>query len=152
MKTPRIVDAMNCIDDDLISWAVEYRPAKIKAMWFRYVSIAAFLCLIVLGAVKFYSDRERGTSSELKEYSILGEVLDNLENGQYAIKTVDEDQNFSNGVIVTLTPSFHYVTYEFEERFLKKGDIVKILYSEFNITATSYTIIHLKIDIIQSNP
>ena len=150
MKTPKIVDAMNCIDDDLVSWAVEYRPVK-KTVWFRYVGIAALFGLIVLGIVKFYSERERSTSSELKKYSILGEVLDNLENGQYAIKTIDEDQNFSNGIIVTLSSSLHYVTDGLEECFLKKGDIVRITYAEFNMTEASYTIIPLKIDIIKSN-
>lgn len=35
MRTPRIVDAMNYIDDDLVSWAVEYRRVPLSTRLFR---------------------------------------------------------------------------------------------------------------------
>lgn len=149
MKTPRIVDAMNYIDDDLVSWAVEYRPAKRKVSWFRYVSIAACLCLIVFGAIRFSVDLQPHTNTDTTEYGILGEVLEVLENGQYKVKITGEDQNFANGNIVILTPGFSYVTEGLEESYLKTGDIIAVTYSEFSKTEKAYEITPNQIEIIQ---
>lgn len=47
MRTPRIVEAMNYIDDDLVSWAVEYKRNNKKKNWLKWGAIAACLCLIL---------------------------------------------------------------------------------------------------------
>ena len=49
MKTPKMVDAMNHIDDDLVSDAITYTKAK-KRQWVKWVSLAACLCVLLTGA------------------------------------------------------------------------------------------------------
>lgn len=50
MKTPKMVDAMSYIDDDLVSNAITYTKAK-KRQWVKWVSLAACLCVLLLGTV-----------------------------------------------------------------------------------------------------
>ena len=54
VKTPKLAIAMNYIDDDLISGAIDYKPAPKKAniIWFRHAIIAACLCLAVVGVFR----------------------------------------------------------------------------------------------------
>lgn len=47
MRTPRIVDAMNYIDDDLVSWAVEYRRVPLTTRLFRKPFLKACACFLV---------------------------------------------------------------------------------------------------------
>lgn len=47
MRTPRIVDAMNYIDDDLVSWAVEYRRVPLTARLFCKPVLKACACFLV---------------------------------------------------------------------------------------------------------
>lgn len=47
MRTPRIVDAMNYIDDDLVSWAVEYRRVPLTTRLFRKPLLKACACFLV---------------------------------------------------------------------------------------------------------
>lgn len=47
MSIPRIAKAMDHIDDDLISGAVEYKSAKKKNTWVKWGAIAACLCLVL---------------------------------------------------------------------------------------------------------
>ena len=51
VKAPKLAIAMNYIDDDLISGAIDYKPAPKKAniSWFRHAIVAACLCLVVVG-------------------------------------------------------------------------------------------------------
>ena len=51
MSIPRIAKAMNNIDDDLISGAIEYENKRSKkSNWLKWGAMAACLCLIVVGA------------------------------------------------------------------------------------------------------
>lgn len=50
MKTPKMVEAMSYIDDDLVSGAITYTKKK-KGGWLRWGAMAACLCLVVVGAV-----------------------------------------------------------------------------------------------------
>ena len=50
MKTPKMVDAMSYIDDDLVSDAITYTKAK-KRQWVKWVSLAACLCVLLVGTV-----------------------------------------------------------------------------------------------------
>lgn len=54
VNTPKLAIAMNYIDDDLISGAIDYKPAPKKAniIWFRHAIIAACLCLAVVGVFR----------------------------------------------------------------------------------------------------
>ena len=49
MKTPKMVEAMNYIDDDLVSGAITYTRKK-KTGWLRWGAMAACLCLVITGA------------------------------------------------------------------------------------------------------
>lgn len=51
MRTPRIVDAMNYIDDDLVSWAVEYRRVPLPTRLFRKPFLKACACFLVIALV-----------------------------------------------------------------------------------------------------
>ena len=50
MKTPKMVDAMSYIDDELVSGAITYTKAK-KHQWVKWASLAACLCVLIFGAV-----------------------------------------------------------------------------------------------------
>lgn len=52
MKVPRIVDAMNCIDDGLVSGAEVYTPKK--RVWVKWGAMAACLCLCALLGVSVW--------------------------------------------------------------------------------------------------
>ena len=47
MSVPRIVNAMEYIDDDLVSGAVTYTRTKKKNSWLKWGVMAACLCLVV---------------------------------------------------------------------------------------------------------
>ncbi len=47
MSLPKIVDAMQYLDDDLISGAEEYQPKKKRYTWLRWGAVAACLVLVV---------------------------------------------------------------------------------------------------------
>ena len=139
MKTPRIVDAMNYIDDDLVSWAVAYNPPKNKAILWRYVGIAACLCLIVLGVIKASIDYNPQSIPTVTEYEIFAEVVDVLDNGQYKVIVTREDQNFANGSTVVLVPGYSYVSDNLKEGYLKIGDKISVTYTDFDNTACEIT-------------
>lgn len=139
MKIPRIVDAMNYIDDDLVSWADEYTPTKHKIVFWRYFGIAACLCLIVLGVFKVSIDSNPQPNSPVMEYEIFAEVVEVLDNGQYKVIVTGEDQNFINGSTVVLVPGFSYVTDNLEESYLKIGDRISVTYTDFDNTAYEIT-------------
>ena len=50
MSIPRIVSAMEYIDDDLVSGAVTYTRTKKTNSWLKWGTMAACLCLVVAGA------------------------------------------------------------------------------------------------------
>ena len=46
MKTPRMAEAMNYIDDDLVSGAITYTRKK-NTGWVKWCALAACLCLVI---------------------------------------------------------------------------------------------------------
>ena len=54
VNTPKLAIAMNYIDDDLISGAMDYKPAPKKAniIWFRHAIVAVCLCFAVVGVFR----------------------------------------------------------------------------------------------------
>ena len=149
MRMSRIVDAMNDIDDDLVIGAIEYRPSKLKTAWFRFVGIAACLCLIVFGTIRIFDDKQPQPHTDTMEYGILAEVIEVLDSGRYKVKVTGEDQNFPNGSIVILNNEFHYISNGLEEGYLKTGDIIAVTYSKYDNTKTVYEITPGQIEIIQ---
>lgn len=55
MSIPRIAKAMDNIDDDLISGAIEYENKRAKKNnWLKWGAMAACLCLVVVGAFTMF--------------------------------------------------------------------------------------------------
>lgn len=82
MKELRIANALNYIDDDLISDAVTYMPKKAKhPVWTKWVAMAACLCLVVGGAISLFWQRETtgtggyGADLTLYELTMVGDEL-----------------------------------------------------------------------------
>lgn len=57
MSTPKLAIAMNYIDDDLVTGAIEYKRTKKKNSWMKWGAIAVCLCLVVVGAFVFQNGR-----------------------------------------------------------------------------------------------
>ena len=51
MRAPRIIDAMNYIDDDLVSGAVEYRRTPVMFRLFRKPLLKVCACFMVIAAI-----------------------------------------------------------------------------------------------------
>lgn len=47
MSIPKMANAMNYVDDDLVSGAVEYKRTRKKYSWIKWWAVAACLCLVV---------------------------------------------------------------------------------------------------------
>lgn len=54
MSIPKIAKAMDYIDDDLVSGAIEYKRTKKKNTWVKWGSIAACLCIMVIGVFSIF--------------------------------------------------------------------------------------------------
>lgn len=82
MRTPRIVDAMNYIDDDLVSWAVEYRRVPLSTRLFRKPILKACACFVVfalLFGVAFLRDKDGNVVSTpfvLTAYAVSSDDAD----------------------------------------------------------------------------
>ena len=86
MKTPRIANAMEYIDDDLVSGAVTYTRTKKKNSWMKWGAIAACLCLMIAAFPIIHNFTQTQTADTIE----LGEVsewpLERVENkliGEY---------------------------------------------------------------------
>lgn len=80
MRVPRIVDAMNYIDDDLVSEAVEYRRIPLSTRFFRKPIFKACACFMVIALVfglVFYRDED---SNEVSSPFILTAYAASQEN------------------------------------------------------------------------
>jgi len=148
MKIPRIVDAMNYMDDDLVSWADEYTPAKHKIKLWRCVGFAACLCIIALGVLIVTINNNPKPDSSVTEFEMIAEVVEVLDSGQYKVIISGEDKNFAEGSTVVLVPSFSYATDNFNKGFLKNGDVISVTYTDFDKTA--YEITPTQIEVVKS--
>ena len=148
MKIPRIVDAMNYMDDDLVAWAVEYIPAKHKSKLWRCVGIAACLCIIALGVLIVTFNNNPQPDSSVTEYEMIAEVVEVLDSGQYKVIISGEDKNCAVGSTVVLISEIRYATDNFNKGFLKKGDVISVTYTYFD--KTSYEITPTQIEVVKS--
>lgn len=74
MKTPRIVNAISHIDDDLISEAVEGKKKKSNP-WMKWGSLAACLAILAITGVAMLpslliNEKQGGTNDRYKDYTI----------------------------------------------------------------------------------
>lgn len=68
MKTPRIVNAIEYIDEDMIAEAVSYSPKKQAIpVWTKWLAVAACICLCIMGAFKILNP---GMGETQKVYNI----------------------------------------------------------------------------------
>lgn len=73
MKTPRIINAMENIDEELISEAVSYTPnKKIIPVWTKFLAVAACFCLCIIGAFKLWNPG-MGATMEVRNIAVSGE-------------------------------------------------------------------------------
>lgn len=105
MRKPRIVDAMNYIDDDLVSWAVEYRRVPLSTRLLRKPFLracACFLAIILILGIAFFKigDGSDATSPfALTAYAISSEsssvITAELEKGG---KTIIDPFQTNSGI------------------------------------------------------
>jgi hypothetical protein len=151
-NTPKLAIAIGYIDDDLVTGAVEYMPAKkSKIAWLRHSIIAACLCLTILVVANVTINLLPKPGSSItggEVYEILAEVVTVMDDGRYEVKITGRDQNFADNDIVI----FNYDGSEAEETIiLKSGDVIEITYSIFEKTGAAYEITSGDILVIQSS-
>ena len=130
MKTPKMVDAMSYIDDDLVSDAITYTKAK-KRQWVKWVSLAACLCVLLTGAVAWKNmDRTQTPQAggsplgDDKEWPIVmvdGEIYE-WRKGRAACLEVPEDLVYY-GQIIHVDKNRPKNDCEFRAIFDVSGDI-----------------------------
>jgi len=69
MSIPRIANALEYIDDDLISGAVEYKRTKKKNRLVRWGAVAACLCLVLFGLLPF-TNKDGASGFALTAYAL----------------------------------------------------------------------------------
>lgn len=147
MNIPKLVIAMNYIDDDLICEAVMYRPSYIRLVWLRYCVIAACLCTIIFGTIKISRNLSPNSDSNTPVYGVLAEIIEISSDGIYQVKITGEDKNFIIGDIVTI--NCKNINDSSNAPMLKIGDIIAITYSHYEKTSFSYEITPGQIHFIQ---
>lgn len=103
-NTPKLAIAMNYINDNLISEAIDYVPIqkKTKATQFRHVIIAACLCLVVVGAltIPILQNELQKNSDYTASYYSLSETeylcVEIIEVGDFAYKAKVVDSGNNN--------------------------------------------------------
>lgn len=111
MRTPRIVEAMNYLDDDLVSWAVEYRRVPLSTRLFRKPFLKACACFLVIAlvfGVAFLWGKDGNVVSSpfiLTAYAASpddGRITANvLENGKQVPISKFETENGLTGFVVS---------------------------------------------------
>lgn len=110
MRTPRIVEAMNYIDDDLVSWTVEYRRVPLFARLFRKPFLKACACFLVIalafGVAFFWGENGNVATSQfvVTAYAVSpddgNEITNTLEKGkQVPISKFETESGLSGFVI-----------------------------------------------------
>lgn len=136
MNTPKLAIAINCIDDDLISGAIEYKPQKginriIYHSWTKWAAVAACLCIVMIGAItiEHYVSTSRGNMgiesisiSEVKETGTAfteNEVQDFLvESSDYIIARIAAKMNIPTEGISISSNGYYHVTVTENENIL----------------------------------
>lgn len=111
MRVPRIVDAMNYIDDDLVSGAVEYRRIPLSTLFFRKPFLKACACfvaiMLVFGLIYFRDENGDVVSSPFILTAYAASLDDNttianvLEQGKKVPISRFESENGLTGFVVS---------------------------------------------------
>ena len=129
MSTPKLAIAMNYIDDDLVSGAVEYKRTKKKNSWLKWGAMAACLCLVVSIAFPFVFDR--GQSSEPLPGGVTAEVIEVIDKNTWKVVVTGADDFYSNGEFVFVT--LENISDDTEIISLCVGDEIAITYTSYDI-------------------
>lgn len=91
MSIPKMAKAMNNIDDDLISGAIEYKRTKKKNGWMKWGAMAACLCLMVTLVIPMLNnDAQSGShGGEIMIDTKKIDVYYISENGTLASKNIE---------------------------------------------------------------
>lgn len=127
-NTPKLAIAMNYIDDDLISGAIDYKPPirtnkSIYQSWTKWAAVAACLCIVMIGAitVEHYVSTSRGSMgiesisiSDVKETGSVfteNEVQNFMEeSGDSIISRLAEKMNIPAESISISSSGYYHVT------------------------------------------
>lgn len=86
MNTPRIAKVMNYIDDDLVSWTVEYKRTKKLNNLKKWCTVAACLCLIIFAfPVIIQNSSQTEATDTIQLYEVSESTQERLE-----LKLIDE--------------------------------------------------------------
>ena len=89
MSIPKMAKAMEYIDDDLVSGAVEYKRTKKKNFWMKWGAMAAYLCLVVVGA--FFIHNAEPTYQIALNYNEVSSVMSGAASVDSKAITVESD-------------------------------------------------------------
>lgn len=101
MRTPKIVDAMNYIDDDLVSWAIEYRrvPMSIRLLHKPFLKVCAcFLLIALIYGVVFWRDE---TGNVVSSPFILTAYAISPDDGSTITNVLEKDKQIPISRFVT---------------------------------------------------
>ena len=127
MSIPRIAKAMNNIDDDLISGAIEYDNKRLKkSNWLKWGAMAACLCLVVVGAFMAPTLIGDQNAEQPMGQGFFNAVVLEIENDSVIVECTDSLQgNVPVGAEVQISTD----TISSEEvPELAVGDNVRVLY------------------------
>lgn len=152
VNTPKLAIAMNYIDDDLISGAIDYKPVthrKVTLFWKHFVAVAACLCLVV-STVWFaqhqYSDEGRndpsvGTEAKYRvdTFDVVS-VAEQIKLFTYSIVPPEEICNIVSQRYPNIDSSNAIYVFSYSESMndnywfpvIEDGKIVDIVFATFN--------------------
>ncbi len=148
MSIPKMAKAMEYIDDDLVSGAVEYKRTKKKNSWMKWGAIAVCLCLVVVGAFVFQNGNIgpiMGTvDEEIKRIAVFPatETIENVETA--TIESITETDAYSMDILGEYLPTQLPEGYAFEkgsilETTMKNGTkyhMLRAIYSKIDSSST----------------
>lgn len=92
MRTPKIVDAMNYTDDDLVSWAVEYKRVPLFPSLFRapfLKACACFLISVLIIGIAFFRGKD---GNKVSSSFILTAYAASSEDGSITANILEKDE------------------------------------------------------------
>lgn len=147
MSIPKMAKAMDYIDDDLVSGAVNYKRTKKKNSWLKWGAAAACLCLVVgLFANSFI---KLSTTQVPLPGGILAEVTELIDNKSCEVVVTGEDSNFSNGDALTIHYNSIRDNSDKADKQLEVGDIIAVTYSDYEEINGTYSISVEYVDLVK---
>ena len=148
MSVPRIVSAMEYIDDDLVTGAIDYKRTKKKPVWLKWGAIAACLCLVVGLFVNSLIKPPSTTQIPLPG-GILAEVTELIDNESCKVVVTGEDSNFNHGDTLTIHYNSIQGNSDKADKQLEVGDIIAVTYSKYEETNGVYSISVEYVDLVK---